>query len=949
MAVIGDIVGCCGCGRGRETDGRPQNHQNAVVDRQPQPIEPPMAVRVYKSIKRFATPRRYPRPTMQQLEELYLEGKELARLEAEHAEKQKQSLTTTTTQQQGFDETSEPVDINKGLEPPTELAPAHTTTEREASKPTPIKELEPKELAPPLLASEVEDDDDDLVLELSELAPPPLIHTIDLNHDVQPELPELIIRQVRPHFTADTDDKNILPALRYYSKEITTVSDADSDEIAAILANPYIACEPPYTPLTGTQTAKKMAAFFQDSDDDNRSSVYPSDEESMHIPPPSQPLSRILTPINIVEVNKYRKTSRHITPGNLIIRPIFEVLEQARTPLAEKPAPVNEQSEPPRKSDGDESKSVACSPVLAPTREEVDIRSLPHPDEFELEELPPPALPVDEVGIRSLPDPDDFPDSIGELVDVPITPYGSPKIKPKEQSAYFKGMHFLKLEYERVKRYVEEANFSISPWEKPAEQPAPAVTKLSTTGEDVDSTDTIAQWAHLAKVVENLQRPEQAVTRGPYGIDSLSHLSSLSLASNLSLQALRSFNSGTLTPSDRNPYSVLRAGETILTGLPPPYPVYPPAPTEVTESTGQTIAETVRKGTETIAKSITNGFSSLFRRFGAPTVELQSSEPQPTVTTAIPSERVNNRSVHSFAEATLPLSPTPSTLTLMRTVMGLKVEGTLRVATVADASPELAREAMSSGLLTVDYTDSLNQEYLNQFDGHNWEAPDGKIPWYCDANGAHVEERLLAGLRHAPGQRLRDATNAWDVENEKVVVLPTPSTTSTSTGGPTSVRTRQLIPTPVAQQEAPTSVPYVVVASPAASSAALQAPGVRLGSPVLQAVDSLVAVGSSALIDPLPRLLSPTESLDSSSASPQTRLGSPIGPCSRGIRIVSGASVSSDPRYDPQPHRFARMSTCGLDLSVDRAFYMSYEDRLKLAVKSWMRGRPSIQRLSEFL
>ncbi|KAF3934735.1 hypothetical protein ABW20_dc0106878 [Dactylellina cionopaga] len=849
MEVIDKLIGCCGCGHSEENYGGSRSH-TAVIDRQPRRVQTPMAVRMYKSIRQLTTPRRFPRPTAEQLEAFYQEGIELTRLEEEAKQKELQALIK----------------------------------QEETARVMKILEKYGIRINSPRSLSSASDIPPDGVEPFAPLPPP---------------------WDVPPVTTASANEKN-LPALRA-TAEKSTLSSTNTADIAAVLAASDSADGSPTQQNTqqNTQTSKKMKLFFQD----NRSSIYPSSEESM-VYAPGTWSPEIKTP-----------TSRNVSPGNLLIRPLFEVLEQARSPAAVSVVQLKPEVEFPRLP------QLAYDQLASPCPRSPSIRSKSLGSQRVISQSSFYIYsPIPEINLSSLPHPDEF-----ELDDIALTPPASPKPKAPEppKSPLLTGAAYLALELHRIKQRIETGRFDATPWDKPPAEPEPAVTMNNgrkRAYEDLHSTDVIRRSNFSSE--ESLPYPKPAITRGFYGrVRSLSNnslhwasfsSSSLSSDRSLSLQALSQINSATFKPSDRKHSSILSWDED-LAGLPPTAET-PANHDTADEFSPKTLAENFRKGGETIARGITNGFTSLFKRFGAKTVEIQSPEPQPQMTTAIPSEPVN-RSVLSIREAANPLSPTPSKLELTREILGLKVDGNLLDANVAAASsPELAREAMSSGLLTADYTDCLSIEYVNEFDGFNWAATDGKIPRSCD-DGVHADEESVPGwLKNYPSEFLRvDPTRPGDEELMRIPVLPGSLTKTSTSTGPKNVRVRQLTP-PVAQQETPTAVTNVVVASPAASSAAT----------------------TTLRADTSP--LSPTGSLSSSSMS-QTR--SPIGTqptMSEGVRIVSSTSVSSGPRYDPRSHRLARTSTCGLDLSVERAFYMNYEDRLKMAVKSWMRGKPSTQR-----
>ncbi|EWC45890.1 hypothetical protein DRE_04897 [Drechslerella stenobrocha 248] len=737
MTVLREMVGCCGrCTRSEKPHEDPQDG-SAVIIRQPLPVEPPMVVRAYKSIKHLMTPRRFPKPTLEQLEALYQEGKELVRLQ-EEAEKLR--------------------------------------LEQEAGEyETPLFAPLPVRVGPPpvLLVSGPYDCEN-----TSQLAPIP-----------------------------EHDDGRL-------------TSDFALD-VADVLARPTSIVFGPRSARLGTQTAKKIKMWFQD----NSSSIYPSNESSMvypdgaWTPEPPRPVQ------SIIPISKIRKVSRNISPGNLLIRPIFQVLEQSRASLV-----------PPA--------------LRSRLGSDIELAELPHPDNFALD-----GAPSADDGPACLPDPAEF-----EFTDVALTPPMSPKIEPvPPKSPILQGGAYLKKELERIKKRIETGTFDATPWDKAPSPPAPA---LASTGVFTRVLNGVTSMTSL----------------GSFG----SSTSSIScLGSNLSLQPLGSQNSGVITPSSAS------LAEQVSAGL--PQAAQSPARHEdvAVEAAATGLAGTVARG-------LSNGLSSLLRRLGArqagqsePAGALAKPQPEPQpeppTQAAVPMEAVT--SVESFVGVSPPLSPTPSNLELMRVIVGRKVDGTLRAPGVAAASPELTRLPMSSGLLTVDYTDTLSAEYLNQFEGFHWDAPDGKIPWYCDENGVHFDEKVMVGLKNYPSELLRDPKMPWDEESVKSPRLPAALST-----GAKGVRVRHLT------------------------------------SPVMT---SLASSGPS-------------------SASGAVALRSPRPTSHRAGSLSNSSSVSQfpagSPRYDPAPHRYARTSTCGLDLRVERAFYMSYEDRLKQAMKPWMRGRPSSTR-----
>ncbi|KAF3912015.1 hypothetical protein AA313_de0210469 [Arthrobotrys entomopaga] len=785
MEVISNyLVGCCGCGRGEESDGRLQD-QNAVVDRQPKPILPMTAVKVYKTIKRIGKPRyRYPKPTGEQLEAFYQEGKELARLEAEKAKED--TLRDCLTDEDGIEE---PHSENPELSLIT-IKDDDVSIALPPKSPPPSKHIEHRgvydALSPSDITSAKNPDNDEYLRkdEPTELAlPSPLIITKrrDRSNNVLECLPPKISKaaQVVTVNDADVNKENVFPALKQ-NKQVSTVSVPDQPDFTTIMAEylggPDIAGDRPSLELQDPATSKKLALFFQENRSErsvdngslydlyDRSSIYPSNEVSM-VYPPSRPLSPRQpspVPMTVTKINGVRKISRQVSPGNLLIRPIFEVLQEAeeaqvaptlngRIPLADKTVTESEQAPLPRPVD--DPKSVECSSLLASpllrsvrsvsgasitsiigiyvrsesSQEDLnsdvqsfDVRSLPHPDEFELEENShnynnnddinnkrtlPVSIPVDEVDLGSLPHPDDFEDV---LYDVPLTPYRSPTPQTTGISSFFlTSSAWLKLEFARVKQFVEDGLMTATPWNKPEPNPEPVVPKT--------------------------------------------------------------------------------------------------APVVTTKSTRGDVKPII----------IDDGIV---------------------------------------------------------------------------ASNEQAREVVSNGqrINSADYTDTLSQTY------------------------------------------------EWEPMSVECVALPTTPMTPTWSGR--QIRQLTTTPVPIAQQEAPT----FVVLSPAASSAATRQPS--LGSPLLQAADSLGMTGPTRLVDPLPRLLSPTGSLVNSSPSEKELVSPDEAQSCQGSRSVSGSSWSSGPRYDIQPHMVARRSTCGLEVTVERGFYKSYEDRAVEPVKSWMRGRRSVQR-----
>ncbi|KAK6334326.1 hypothetical protein TWF730_003541 [Orbilia blumenaviensis] len=834
MEAVSKLVGCCGCGRSGESSssrGQHQSRTDAVIDTQPGPVEPPMVVRVARTVRQFTTRRRLPKPTWEELEAFYEEGKELARLqeEAEAAEKlerqQKSEERQQQPQQQRQDNGQDLAgkDRNQSLVEDAAAAPLpsqpHMTYDGASETPLHGEENEPR--LPPAANF-----------------PPRRFSRPGLYFDSD-------LRRVSNH------NDRPLPAL-VETGENMAISEADTDEIDAVLAapDPDIACGPPN--IGGTQASKKMRLFFQD--DRSRSSVYPSDEESMVYPPGtwSPRSTRIISPSPApgrLAVNKTRK-NRYVSPGNLRIPSIMERLGGVLSPSL---------TEAPNK--------------LPSPQKPVDFSELPHPDEFELTTDPTPVpLPDGEYDIQSLPDPDEF-----GFVEILLTPIASPFLSPQPDrsiSPIFSGMPFLKLEMERIRRRIESETLYIPPWDKPV----PDVTTPSDTQPTQDNPTTNTNGMSKSAYAKN----------GIFTIGTLDSLSSLSLATNLSAKAIRSTSSTYFSPSALG--SGFESGsEEVLSGLSPCAEAEAPIHDTVTDVNAGTFAENLLKGGETIAKTISNGFATLFKRFGTGTAELQSQEPaQPTANKV---HREPARAALSCTEGTPALSPTPSNLTLMRRIVGLKVSGTLCAA-------PFAGEAMSSGLFTSDYTNcGPDDAPENPFEGFVWDAPDGKIPWYCDEDGVHFDDKVPV-IRHIPSEYLRDPVIVpWEELSAEKAELPKPSP-STGTG-PKGVRVRQLTP-PVA-----TAPSTVAIEGPSgiASPATTQLPG------------SLVR-----------------------SAGLETRM--PEEP-----QVPSAStSVDSFPRYIPTSNRDARHSTCGLDLGKERAFYQRYEDRIKAAVKPFMRGRRSFQR-----
>ncbi|KAF3121102.1 hypothetical protein TWF703_002027 [Orbilia oligospora] len=838
MELVSKLVGCCGCGRSGESSsskGQYQSRTDAVINTQPGLVEPPMVVRVAKTVRQLTTRRRYPKPTWEEIEAFYQEGKELARLqeEAEVADKlelEQKSEEQLQQSQKGHGKDLMGKDLNQVLIKDSLAVPPNTHLTFDGPSDTPFL-----------------DDDDESEPRLPSVAHISLRHLSNPGHSWTLDLD---LRRVSNH------NDWPLPALRQ-TGENTAISEADTDEIVAALAAPDIACTTP--PLDGTQKSKKMRLFFQD--DRPRSSVYPSDEESMvygqgtwsprspRIPSPAQ--SRLA-------VNTTRQ-NRHVSPGNLRIPSIMQVLNDVLSP------------------------SLAEPPRLPSPRKSAEPSELLDPDEFELR--------ADDASVSG-PDgendiqPPSQPDEFG-FVDVLISPPASPLLNPQPDrsiSQIFSGVPFLKLEMERIRRRLESETLYKSPWDK-------STPDVSDIGSTENSPTTIKNGKSKPSHVRNgARQKEPASTFGFLAVGSLSSLgalsslSSLGLASNISMQAFKSTNSLFFSPSFGA--SSVFYSDQVPAGLPPCAEAEAPIHDTVADATVTTFAGSLRKGGEAIAKNISTGFTTLFRRFGTRAVELQSAKPQPTAT-SVPCEPA--RSALSYTEGTPALSPTPSNLTLMRRIVGLKVSGTLRGAAVAS-------EAMSNGLFTSDYTDcGPDDKPENPFEGFVWDAPDGKIPWYCDEDGVHFDDKVPVN-RDIPAEYLCDPVIVPWEELSKEIELPV-SPTSTA-AGPKGFRVRQLTP-PAA---APSTV-AIEVSSEVASLATTPTQG------------SLVC-----------------------SAGPETGMPEELD-------VPSAiSSVDSFPRYIPISHRDARHSTCGLDLGKERAFYQRYEDRMKSAVKPYMRGRRSFQR-----
>ncbi|KAF3200615.1 hypothetical protein TWF192_006879 [Orbilia oligospora] len=838
MELVSKLVGCCGCGRSGESSsskGQYQSRTDAVINTQPGLVEPPMVVRVAKTVRQLTTRRRYPKPTWEEIEAFYQEGKELARLQEEAEAADKLELEQKSEEQLQQSQQDHGKDL-MGKDPSRILIKDSLTV-----PPNPHLTFDGPSDTPFL------DDDDE-----NEPRLPPVAH-ISPRHLSNPGHSwtlDLDLRRVSNH------NDWPLPALRQTGENIA-ISEVDTDEIVAVLAAPDIACTTPT--FGGTQKSKKMRLFFQD--DRSRSSVYPSDEESMvygqgtwsprspRIPSPAQ--SRLA-------VNKTRQ-NRHVSPGNLRIPSIMQVLSDVLSP------------------------SLAEPPKLPSPRKLAEPSELLDPDEFELTaDDASVSDPDGENDIQPVPQPDEF-----GFVDVLISPPASPLLNPQPDrsiSPIFSGVPFLKLEMERIRRRLESETLYKSPWDKSS----PDASDIESTG---NSPTTINNGKSKPSHVRNgVRQKEPASTFGFLTVGSisplgaLSSLSSLSLASNISMQAFKSTSSLFFSPSF-GASSVFYSNQ-VLAGLPSCAEAEAPIHDAVADATVTTFAGSLRKGGEAIAKNISTGFTTLFRRFGTRAVELQATEPQPTAT-SVPYEPA--RSALSYTEGTPALSPTPSNLTLMRRIVGLKVSGTLHGAAVAS-------EAMSNGLFTSDYTDcGPDDKPENPFEGFVWDAPDGKIPWYCDEDGVHFDDKAPVN-RDIPAEYLCDPVMVPWEELSKETELPV-SPTSTA-AGPKGVRVRQLTPPAAAS-----STVAIEVSSEVASLATTSTQG------------SLVC--SAGLVTGMP------EELDVPSAM---------------------SSVDSFPRYIPISHRDARHSTGGLDLGKERAFYQRYEDRMKSAVKPYMRGRRSFQR-----
>ncbi|KAK6347609.1 hypothetical protein TWF718_005447 [Orbilia javanica] len=826
MESVSKLVGCCGCGRSSgessssSSRGQHQSRTDAVINTQPGLVEPPMVVRVAKTVRQFTTRRRYPKPTWEELEAFYQEGKELARLQEEAeaaaaleaAEKLKLEQKTSEEQQQQPQRDHGRDLAGKGL--------IHDLTKDAA-------------VAPPNPHSTFDGPSDIPFLGDDENEPsfPPLAH-ISPRHFSNPgqkrHIIDLDMRRVSNH------NDRPLPALRQ-TGENTAISEADTDEIVAVLAAPDVACTTP--PLNGTQKSKKMRLFFQD--DRSRSSVYPSDEESMVYDQgtwsPRSP--RIPSPVRSrLAVNKVRQ-NRHVSPGNLRIPSIMQVLGGVLSP------------------------SLAEPPQL-PSQKPVELSELPHPDEFELttDDAPVPDSGR-ECDTQPLPHPEEF-----GFEEILLTPPASPLLSSQPDrsiSPIFSGAPFLELEMERIRRRIASETLYKAPWDK-------STSDVSEAGPAENSPDTIRKGKSTSAHARNGSRRKAAapslgfLTIGSLSsLGALSSLSSLSLASNISLQAFGSINSPFFSPSFGSS-SVFNPDQD-LAGLLPCAGAEAPIHDTVADATAGvgTFAESLRKGGETIARGISSGFATILKRFGTGTVELQSTEPQPTEAIRVPCEPAGP--APSLTEGTPALSPTPSNQTLMRRILGLKVSGTLRGAAVAS-------EAMSRALFTSDYTDcGLDEAAENPFEGFVWDAPDGKIPWYCDEDGVHFDDKVPVNRRFPAEYLCNPVIVPWE-ECVKEVELPMPPTSTAA--GPKGVHVRQLTP--------PAAAPSTV------------------------AIEVSSEVASLAT--------TPTQGSLVRSAGPETGMPEELNVPS------ASSSVDSFPRYIPISHRDARHSTCGLDLGKEQYF-----------------------------
>ncbi|KAK6495254.1 hypothetical protein TWF481_003280 [Arthrobotrys musiformis] len=848
MESVSKLVECCGCGRSSgesssssRGSGQHQSRTDAVITTQPGLVQSPMVVRIAKTVRQFTTRRRYPKPTWEQLEAFYQEGKELVRLqeEAEAAEKlrlQQQQQSEGQQQQQSQQDhdrdltgqdPSQGIDGDAAIEPPN----PHLTFDG------------PSDV--PFLAL---DDDNENEPRLPPVAHVPLRSSSSLGQGY-PQL-DLGIRRVSNH------NDRPLPALRQ-TGENTAISEADTNEIVAALADDDDADpKTPPVPNGGTQKSKKIKLFFQD--DRSRSSVYPSDEESMIYPngawsPRGARSTRITSPApSRLVVNKVRQ-NRHVSPGNLRIPSVMQVLSSVLSP------------------------SPAEAPKPTSPRGPVELSELPHPDEFELPTDDAPASPPEqECDIQSLPHPDEF-------EDVLLTPPASPLLNPQPDrsiSPICSGVPFLKLEMERIRRRIESDSLVKSPWDN-------QVPKVPPPRDRAFFSKYSRREKQLAVAFGFLKMGSLS------SLGALSSLSSLSLASNFSMQVIGSDKSPFFSPGGSDSGSVFYSDQ-VLAGLPPCAEAETPIHDTVVDATAETFAESLRKGGETIAKTISSGFTTFFKRFGTGTAELQSTEqePEPLSTDSVPREPVRSAPAPGFTEGTPVLSPTPSTLTLMRTILGLKVSGTL-------CEAALASEAMSSGLSTSGYTPcGPDDKPENPFEGFVWGAPDGKIPWYCDEDGVHFDDKVPVNREIWPEYLVNPVMVPWE---ELSVELELPQPPRSTPAGAKGVRVRQLTPPAVA---APSTV-AVGASSEVATLAATQPEG------------SLVR--SAGPEEGMPEELEEVPSVFS--------------------------SVDSFPRYIPTSNRDARHSTCGLDLGKERAFYQRYEDRIKSAVKPFMRGRRSFQHL----
>ncbi|KAF3913071.1 hypothetical protein ABW21_db0209132 [Orbilia brochopaga] len=698
MAVLGELVGCCGCGRSGESREGPQsNDSSAVVDKQPSLVKPPMVVNALEKVKQLVTSRSYQKPTLEQLEALYQEGKELVRLQ-EDAEifklcdddDDEEVIAAATV----ITDTRE----NKKLATPQPVLECNNYDGMKESEHEPSRPTSP---------------------------PSPALTSVASNITQKPS--EATISQQQHSFAGNDekvdDDCDKLAPIPEQDDGLPA-SDATPHITNVRLASPSIRCvSPPLPWQSGTQRSRRVKLWSHE----NRSSIYPSDESSMIYSDdgctPRLPSPAFVLPQNNDEDKENRDNLtitkiRNVSPGSLLLRPIFEVLEQSRRASLTRPPP--------------------SEPI-------VDLSALPHPDEFELDD---PAEPIteladdDNVSVASLLDPAEY-----ELDDVALTPWTSPKIKPVDSEAptsfIMQGANFLKSEFDRLKQRIATGTFDATPWDRLPSPPPAAVTRLPATPGAIDPASSTRPLRRSPLSVEGLRLPDLAILKGLYSIKALrsatprsplSPLSALSLAScNSSLQPLGSKNSGTFSPSIRN----VSAGSSFLAdkALDSPVPGTDAANHEGAAEDASAIPPTSFAGN--IQQSITTGFSSLLTRFGVKPAGPPSPAPAPSQAeqrplTPVPKRVARVMSAESFVIATPPLSPTPSNLGFMRQILGKKVEGSLRGPNVAPASPKPARLAMSPGFPTVDYSDTLSVEYVNEFDGFNWDAPDGKIPWYQD-------------------------------------------------------------------------------------------------------------------------------------------------------------------------------------------------------------------------